>query len=327
MINEKFSLKPVKKELEKLLGKEIYFAEDIIGEDAKNKCNNLKDGEVVLLENLRFKKEEEENDENFSKDLASLAEIYVNDAFGTAHRAHSSTEGVTKYLPAVAGFLMEKEIRYLKNALDDPEKPFIAILGGKKVEDKIEVIMSLLDKVDTLLIGGAMAFTFINTLGYEVGKSIVEKEKSNLVLNIFRKAKEKNVKIILPVDVKVADSLESDDVLTVPTNAMPKDKMGLDIGEKTVLLFLNEIAKATTVFWNGPMGAFEKENFAGGTKEIAEGLADLNGLTIVGGGDSAAAVKKWNLEDKFSHVSTGGGASLELIEGKNLPGLNALLDK
>lgn len=326
-INEKYSLKPVKEELEKLLGKEIYFAENIVGEDVKNKALSLNDGEIMLLQNLRFKKEEEENDDEFSKELASLAEIYVNDAFGTAHRAHSSTYGVCKYLPSYAGFLMEKEIVYLKNAILDPERPFLAILGGKKVEDKINVIMSLLDKVDTLLIGGAMAFTFIYHLGYNVGTSIAEKDKKELVLNIFRKAKEKNVKIILPVDIKVAENLDSNEFENVKTNEMPDGKMGLDIGENTILLFLNEIAKAKTVFWNGPMGAFEKENFANGTKKIAEGLSDLNGITIVGGGDSSAAVKKWNLEDKFSHVSTGGGASLELIEGKELPGLKAILDK
>lgn len=317
---------PVKNELEKLLGKDLKFGEDIVGPKTKEIVDGLKDGEVVLLENLRFKKEEEENDENFSKELASLAEIYVNDAFGTAHRAHSSTAGVAKFLPAVSGFLMEKEIIYLKNALDDPERLYIAILGGKKVSDKIEVILSLLDKVDVLLIGGAMAFTFINTLGYNTGKSIVE-DKKDLVLDIFRKAKEKNVRIVLPIDVKMAENVDSKEYVNVPTSSMREDLMGLDIGEKTIMLFLNEIAKAKTVFWNGPMGAFENEVFEDGTKKIAEGLSDLNGITIVGGGDSAAAIKKFKLEDKVSHVSTGGGASLELIEGKELPGLKALLDK
>lgn len=326
-VKEEYSLLPVKNELEKLLGKEIMFAKDIVGDEAQELSNNLKNGEILLLENLRFKKEEEENDEEFSKSLASLAEIFVNDAFGTAHRAHSSTEGVTKFMPAVAGFLMEKEIRYLKNALDDPEKPFLAILGGKKVSDKINVILSLLDKVDTLLIGGAMAYTFINTLGYNVGTSIVEEDKKDLVLSIFRKAKERNVKIILPIDIKVSDSVDSNSFETYPSSAMPEGKMGLDIGEKTILLFASEIAKAKTVFWNGPMGLFEKDAFSEGTKKVAEVLADLNGITIIGGGDSAAATKKYGLEDKFSHVSTGGGASLELIEGKALPGVESLLDK
>lgn len=325
-VKEEFSLKVVKDELERLLGKEVKFGEDIVGEESKKIADNLQNGDVMLLENLRFKKEEEENDEEFSKKLASLAEVFVNDAFGTAHRAHSSTAGVAAFLPAVSGFLMEKEIKYLKNALDDPERPYLAILGGKKVSDKIQVIYALLDKVDTLLIGGAMAFTFINVLGYKVGTSIVEDEKE-LVLSIFRKAKEKNVKIILPIDVKVAENLDSKEYETVLSSNMPDGKMGLDIGEKTILLFMSEIAKAKTVFWNGPMGAFEKENFSEGTRKIAEGLAELNGITIVGGGDSAAAVKKYGLEDQFSHVSTGGGASLKLIEGKDLPGLTALLDK
>lgn len=325
-VKEEYSLKVVKDELERLLGKEVKFGQDIVGEESKKIAESLQNGEVMLLENLRFKKEEEENDEEFSKKLASLAEVFVNDAFGTAHRAHSSTAGVAAFLPAVSGFLMEKEIKYLKNALDDPERPYLAILGGKKVSDKIQVIYALLDKVDTLLIGGAMAFTFINVLGYKVGTSIVEDEKE-LVLSIFRKAKEKNVKIILPIDVKVAENLDSKEHETVLSSNMPEGKMGLDIGEKTILLFMSEIAKAKTVFWNGPMGAFEKENFAEGTRKIAEGLAELNGITIVGGGDSAAAVKKYGLEDQFSHVSTGGGASLKLIEGKDLPGLTALLDK
>lgn len=325
-VKEEYSLRVVKDELERLLGKEVKFGKDIVGEESKKIAESLQNGDVMLLENLRFKKEEEENDEEFSKKLASLAEVFVNDAFGTAHRAHSSTAGVAAFLPAVSGFLMEKEIKYLKNALDDPERPYLAILGGKKVSDKIQVIYALLDKVDTLLIGGAMAFTFINVLGYKVGTSIVEDEKE-LVLSIFRKAKEKNVKIILPIDIKVAENLDSKEHETVLSSNMPEGKMGLDIGEKTILLFMSEIAKAKTVFWNGPMGAFEKENFAEGTRKIAEGLAELNGITIVGGGDSAAAVKKYGLEDQFSHVSTGGGASLKLIEGKDLPGLTALLDK
>lgn len=325
---EEFSLKPVAKELSRLLGKDVVMANDVIGPDAKNKAENLKNGEIMLLENVRFHREETDNDPNFSKELASFGEIFVNDAFGTAHRAHASTEGVTKYLPAVSGFLIEKELKFLGEALNNPERPFIAILGGAKVSDKIGVIDSLLEKVDTLMIGGGMAYTFFKAQGYEVGNSLCEPDKCDLALKLMEKAKEKNVKFMLPIDTKIGKEFKPDtESKTVGWKEIPEGWEGFDIGEKTIEMFKEELKNAKTVIWNGPLGLFEFDQFAIGTNEIAKDLATLNATTIIGGGDSAAAVEKAGLGDKMTHISTGGGASLEFLEGKKLPGIEALMDK
>ncbi len=323
----KYSLKPVKEELERLLNHEIILAKDVIGEDAKTKVNNMKYGDIVLLENVRFEKGEKENSDEMSKELSNFGEIYVNDAFGTAHRAHSSTAGITKYLPAYAGFLMKEEIEYLKTVINDPERPFLAILGGAKVSDKLAVIYSLLDKVDEILIGGGMVFTLFKAMGYNIGKSLVEEDRIEDAKNIIKKAEEKNIKLVLPVDVVVTDSIESNTYKTVNIDQIPNDLMGVDIGEKTIENMGKEISKAMTIIWNGPLGVFEYVNFAKGTKKIAEKIADTDCVSIVGGGDSAAAVKQLGLEKEFSHISTGGGATLELLEGKKLPGVESLLDK
>lgn len=325
--DEKYSLKPVKEELERLLNHEVVLAKDVIGEDAKTKVNNMKYGDIVLLENVRFEKGEKENSDEMSKALSSFGEIYVNDAFGTAHRAHSSTAGVAKYLPAYAGFLMKEEIEYLKTVINDPERPFLAILGGAKVSDKLAVIYSLLDKVDEILIGGGMVFTLFKAMGYNIGKSLVEEDRIEDAKNIIKKAEEKNIKLVLPVDVVVTDSIESNTYKTVNIDQIPDDLMGVDIGEKTIENMGKEISKAMTIIWNGPLGVFEYVNFANGTKKIAEKIADTDCVSIVGGGDSAAAVKQLGLEKEFSHISTGGGATLELLEGKKLPGVESLLDK
>ena len=324
-----FSLAPVAKELSKLLGKEVIMAKDVIGEDAENKANNLKDGEILLLENVRFHREETDNDPEFAKKLASYAEIFVNDAFGTAHRAHASTEGVTKFLPAVSGFLIEKELEFLGNALENPKRPFVAILGGAKVSDKIGVIDSLLEKVDTLMIGGGMAYTFFKAQGYEVGNSLCEVDKCDLALELMEKAKNKGVKMLLPVDTKVGKEFKPDtESKTVAWTEIPEGWEGFDIGEKTIEMFEKELDNAKTVIWNGPVGLFEFDQFAIGTNAIAQKLATLSdAVTIIGGGDSAAAVEKAGLANKMSHVSTGGGASLEFLEGKKLPGIEALMDK
>ncbi|MBO4293269.1 MAG: phosphoglycerate kinase [Clostridia bacterium] len=323
-----FSLKPVAKELSKILGKEVVMAEDVIGEDAKTKAANLKSGELMLLENVRFHKEETDNDEAFAKELASMAEVYVNDAFGAAHRAHASTAGVAKFLPAVSGFLIEKELECLGDAINNPERPFVAILGGAKVSDKIGVIDSLLEKVDTLLIGGGMAYTFFKAQGYNVGNSICELDKLDLAKAAMEKAKEKGVKLILPVDTKIGKEFKPDtESKTVAWTEIPDDWEGFDIGEKTIEIFSEEIKKAKTVIWNGPVGLFEFPQFSVGTNAIARVLATIDAKTIIGGGDSAAAVKKAGLEDKMTHISTGGGASLEFLEGKKLPGIECLLDK
>jgi len=323
-----FSLKPVANELSKILGKEVIMAEDVIGEDAKTKAANLKSGEIMLLENVRFHKEETDNDEGFAKDLASLAEVYVNDAFGAAHRAHASTAGVAKFLPAVSGFLIEKELECLGDAINNPERPFVAILGGAKVSDKIGVIDSLLEKVDTLLIGGGMAYTFFKAQGYEVGNSICELDKLDLAKEAMAKAKAKGVNLVLPVDTKVGKEFKPDtESKTVAWTEIPADWEGFDIGEKTIEIFSEEIKKAKTVIWNGPVGLFEFPQFSVGTNAIARVLATIDAKTIIGGGDSAAAVKKAGLEDKMTHISTGGGASLEFLEGKKLPGIECLLDK
>ena len=324
-----FSLAPVAKELSKQLNMNVFMAKDVIGEDACKKAEKLNNGEILLLENLRFHREETDNDPEFAKKLASFGEIFVNDAFGTAHRAHASTEGVTKFLPAVSGFLIEKELEFLGNALENPKRPYVAILGGAKVSDKIGVIDSLLEKVDTLMIGGGMAYTFFKAQGYSVGDSLCEEDKCDLALELMAKAKEKGVKMLLPIDTKIGKEFKADtESKTVAWTDIPDGWQGLDIGEKTIEMFRKELNNAKTIVWNGPLGLFEFEQFAVGTDAIAHKLANLSdAVTIVGGGDSAAAVEKAGLASKISHVSTGGGASLEFLEGKKLPGIEALLDK
>ena len=327
-VKPEYSLKPVAKELSKLLGKEVIMANDVIGEDATTKAENLKEGEIMLLENVRFHREETDNDPEFAKKLASMAEIFVNDAFGTAHRAHASTTGIADYIPGVAGFLIEKELKFLGNAINNPERPFVAILGGAKVSDKIGVIDSLLDKVDTLMIGGGMAYTFFKAQGYNVGNSLCEVEKTDLALQAMEKAKSKGVKLLLPIDTKVGKEFKPDtESKTVAWTEIPDEWEGFDIGEKTIEMFKNELQSAKTVIWNGPLGLFEFDQFAIGTNEIAKTLANLDATTIIGGGDSAAAVTKAGLADKMTHISTGGGASLEFLEGKKLPGIECLQDK
>ena len=328
-VKKEFSLAPVAKRLKELLpGVNIYFASDCIGEEAERKAAALKEGEILLLENLRFHKEEEKNDPEFAKKLASLAEIYVNDAFGTVHRAHASTAGVAAYLPAVAGFLIGKELSIMGGALENPERPFVAILGGAKVADKIGVITNLLNKCDTLLIGGGMAYTFFKAMGYEIGDSLLDAESIDLAKQLMETAKEKGVKLLLPVDTVVAKAFAADaEHMTVASNAIPAGWQGLDIGEKTRELFAAEIKNAKTVIWNGPMGVFEFPEFAKGTEAVAKACAECGGTTIIGGGDSASAVKKLGYADKMTHISTGGGASLEFLEGKVLPGVAALNDK
>lgn len=326
--NIKYSLAPVAKRLSELLGKNVALATDVIGESAKALSNNLKEGEVMLLENVRFHKEEEANDMGFSKSLAELADLYVNDAFGTAHRAHASTEGITKYLPGVCGFLIKKEIEVMGTALSNPARPFSAILGGKKVSDKINVINNLLDKVDTLIIGGGMAYTFLKAKGYEIGDSICEEDKIDLAKELMEKAKHKGVNLLLPIDTVVAKEFSADsEFKVVPANEIPAGWQGLDIGPETIELFENELKNMKTVVWNGPMGVFEFDQFAKGTNEIARMLGTLDAITIIGGGDSAAAIEKGGYADKMTHISTGGGASLEFLEGKDLPGIACLLVK
>ena len=328
-VKKEFSLAPVAKELSKLLGKEVKLASDIIGDSAKELTANMKNGEIVLLENVRFDAREEANDKEFAKELASLAEVYVNDAFGTAHRAHASTAGVAEFLPAVAGFLMEKEINFLGTTLENPRRPFVAILGGKKVSDKIGVIDSLLEKVDTLLIGGAMAYTFFKAMGYEVGNSICEPDKTDLALETMEKAKNKGVKMLLPVDTIVGKEFDPNtESKNVKYTEIPEGWEGFDIGPETIEMFKNELAVAKTVIWNGPLGLSEFKKFAVGTDTIAKFLGDMEDVTtIIGGGDSAAAIERMGIGDKFTHISTGGGASLEFLEGKKLPGVECLLNK
>jgi len=326
------SLAPCAKRLSELLKKPVALAKDCVGPEVEAQAKALKDGEVLLLENLRFHAEEEANDTAFAKQLADLGELYVNDAFGTAHRAHASTEGVTRFLsPCAAGFLMLKELEYLGKALESPERPFVAILGGAKISGKIEVIENLLNKVDALLIGGGMMYTFYKAKGFEVGKSLLEAEKVELARSVMEEAKEKGRRFTLPVDVLVADSLEpTAQTNVVAATAIPADWFGVDIGPESIKAFTAEIQKAKTVIWNGPMGIFETEPFARGTLAIAAALAEATKrdvTTIVGGGDSAAAMAKAGLEDQVSHVSTGGGASLEFLEGKTLPGVAALTEK
>ena len=327
-VNPKYSLKPVAEELSKLLGKEVKLAKDVIGPDAEKLTSNMKNQDVVLLENVRFHKEEEKNDPEFAKKLASFAEIYVNDAFGTAHRAHSSTAGVADYLPAVSGFLIEKELEFLGKALENPERPFVAILGGAKVSDKIGVIENLLEKVDTLMIGGGMAYTFYKALGHDIGTSICEEDKIDLAKTILEKAKQKNVKLLLPLDNHVSSEYSNDgEDKFVDKEEIPDGFMGLDIGPRTIEAFKESIKTAKTVLWNGPLGVTEFPKFAEGTRAIANALAQSQAVTIIGGGDSAAAIEKMGLADKMTHISTGGGASLEFLEGKVLPGIDCLNDK
>ena len=328
-VKPEFSLAPVAKELSKLLGKEVKLAKDVIGENAKELTSNMKNGDIVLLENVRFDPREEKNDPEFSKELASMAEVFVNDAFGTSHRAHSSTAGIAEYLPAVSGFLIEKELKFLGSALENPERPFVAILGGKKVSDKIGVINSLLEKVDTLMIGGAMAYTFFKAQGYNVGNSICELDKLDLAKELMEKAEKKGVKLMLPIDTKLGKEFDPNtETKTVSWTEIPDGWEGFDIGEKTIELYKNELKNAKTVIWNGPVGLFEFDTFAIGTNEIAKTLSEMTDCTtIIGGGDSAAAVEKAGLAEKFTHISTGGGASLEFLEGKKLPGIECLMNK
>ncbi len=326
--NMKYSLKPIAKRLSELLGKKVHMADDVIGDSAKSLAASLREGDVMLLENVRFHKEEEANDMAFSKALAELADVYVNDAFGTAHRAHASTEGVAKYLPAVCGYLIQKEINVMGKALNNPVRPFVAILGGKKVSDKINVITNLIDKVDELLIGGGMAYTFFKAKGYEIGKSICEDDKVELAKELMEKAAHKGVKLLLPIDNVVATEFSNDaESKVVASNEIPADWEGVDIGPETVKLYGDALKNAKTVIWNGPMGVFEFDKFAVGTNEIAKILGGLDAITIIGGGDSAAAIEKGGFADKMTHISTGGGASLEFLEGKELPGIACLLDK
>ena len=328
--NPKFTLEPVAKRLSGLLKKEVVFAKDnnVVSEKVKETISKMKDGDVALLENTRFRKEEEKNGENFAKELASLGDLYINDAFGTSHRAHASNVGISKELPSAVGYLVEKEIKVMGKALENPERPFVAILGGAKVSDKIGVIENLLNKVDAILIGGGMAYTFLKAQGYEIGTSILEEDKLDLAKELLKKAEEKDVKLLLPIDVVVAKEFKNDtEFKTVKIDSIPFDMMGLDIGKETIKLFSEEIKDAKTVVWNGPMGVFEMENFKKGTEAIGRAMADSNAITIVGGGDSASAVEKAGLGNKMTHISTGGGASLEFLEGKALPGIAAIEDR
>ncbi len=328
--NPKYSLAPVAKKLSELLNKDVIFAKDdkVVSDNVKEIVANMKEGDVVLLENTRFRKEEEKNEESFAKELASLGDLYINDAFGTSHRAHASNVGVSNWLPSAVGYLVEKEISIMGKALENPERPFVAILGGAKVSDKIGVIKNLLNKVDTILIGGGMAYTFLKAQGYEIGKSILEEDKLDLANELLKEAEKRGVKLLLPVDVVVAKEFKNDtEFKTVSVENIPADMMGMDIGEETIKLFTEEIKKAKTIVWNGPMGVFEMENFKKGTYAIARAMAESDAITIVGGGDSAAAVEKAGFAEKMTHISTGGGASLEFLEGKELPGIAAISDK
>ena len=349
-VKKEFSLSPVAKRLTELLGVQVKLAEDVTGESAKELSNNMQDGEVILLENVRFDAREEKNEESMSKELANLCDgIYVNDAFGTAHRAHSSTEGVSHFVDAsVAGFLMEKEIKFLNGILENPEKPFLAILGGAKVSDKIGVIENLLNKVDEILIGGGMAYTFLKANGAEIGESLCEEDKIEEAKNIMKKAEEAGVKLLLPLDTVVAPTLTVSDEeeldkkekqkqffkflevsqeKVVPSNQIPSNWQGCDIGPRTIEMFAQELKDKKTILWNGPLGICELEKFSVGTEKIAEAIASVKATSVVGGGDSVAAIKKLGLEDNFTHISTGGGASLELLEGKELPGVACLNNK
>ena len=324
---QSLSLAPVAKRLSELLGREVLFATDIVGEDAKAKAAALKPGEILLLENLRFDKREEKNDPEFAKERASMAEVYVSDAFGTVHRAHASTAGVAAYLPAVSGFLIGKELDIMGKALDDPKRPFVAVLGGAKVSDKINVINNLLEKADTIIIGGGMAYTFKKAEGYTIGKSLLEEDKLDYAREMMQKAEAKGVKFLLPVDNLCAAEFSASAKPVLEEQNIPNELMGMDIGPKAIEAFSDAVKGAGTVVWNGPMGVFEFPAFAGGTKAMAKALAESGAITIVGGGDSAAAVEQLGYADKMTHISTGGGASLEFLEGKELPGVACLLDK
>ena len=325
------SLAPVAKRLSEMLGQEVKFAADdcVVGENAKKAAAEMKDGEVILLQNTRYRKEETKNEENFSKELASLAEIFVNDAFGTAHRAHCSTVGAGEFLEEKAcGYLIQKELKFLGNAVENPERPFVAILGGAKVSDKLGVINNLLDKVDTLIIGGGMGYTFLKALGHEVGNSLLEEDRIDYVKDMMKKAEEKGVKLLLPIDITYAKQYgENETPIISEGRDIPADHEGLDMGPKTAVLYAEEIKNAKTVVWNGPMGVFEFKNFAKGTESVAKAMAETDAVTIIGGGDSAAAVNQMGFGDKMTHISTGGGASLEFLEGKELPGIACLDNK
>ncbi|MGI6734375.1 MAG: phosphoglycerate kinase [Anaerovoracaceae bacterium] len=326
----KYSLQPVAERLSSILGQDVQFLSkpQVVTDEIRECAAWLKPGQILLLENVRFRKEETKNDPSFSKELAELADIFVNDAFGSAHRAHCSTTGIAEYLPGVSGFLMEKELEFLGDTVENPKRPFLAIMGGAKVSDKIPVIENLLKKVDVLIIGGGMAYTFLKAQGYEIGKSLLEEDMMEMALSLLAKAKEQGVTLLLPVDVLAAKEFSNDaEAAYYDIHRMPSDRLGLDIGEKTANLFKSEIEKAATIVWNGPMGVFEMPNFAKGTKAIAEAMAVSEGTTVIGGGDSAAAVRQFGLADKMTHISTGGGASLEFLEGKVLPGVAALQDK
>ena len=326
--NMKYSLAPVAARLSELLGQEVIMASDVIGEDAKAKAAALKPGQVMMIENVRFHKEEEKNDPDFSRELASMAEIFVNDAFGTAHRAHSSTAGVAEYLPAVSGYLVQKEVSIMGKALSDPKRPFVAILGGAKVSDKIGVINNLIEKVDTLIIGGGMAYTFFRAMGNTTGTSICEADKLDLARDLMAKAREKGVNFLLPVDNIIGREYKADTTfMRIYSDSIPDGWMGLDIGEKTQELYSKSIEGAGTVVWNGPMGVSEWDNFASGTIAVAKAVAESGAISIIGGGDSAAAVEKLGYAEKMTHISTGGGASLEFLEGLELPGIACLQDK
>ena len=325
--NMKYSLAPAALRLSELLGRPVKMAKDVIGEDADSTVASLKEGEVCLLENLRFHNEEEKNDPDFAKKLSGYGDIYVNDAFGTAHRAHASTEGVAHYLPAVSGFLIEKELKFLGGAVEHPDRPFVAILGGAKVSDKIGVINNLLEKVDVLIVGGGMAYTFIKAQGGEIGKSLLEADRLEYALEMIEKAKAKGVKLLLPEDSVAADAYSNDaNIQVVDSYKIPEGYLGLDIGPKAQKAFAEAIRGAKTVVWNGPMGVSEMSNFAAGTVAVAKAMAESEAVTIIGGGDSAAAVVQLGFGDKMSHISTGGGASLEFLEGLELPGVAALND-
>ena len=325
-----FSLAPVAKRLSELLGKEVKFvpSDVVVDDNVRKAAADLKAGEAMLIENVRYRAEETKNDPGFAKDLASLGDIFVQDAFGTAHRAHSSTTGIADYIPAVSGFLIEKELKFLGEAVNNPKRPFAAVMGGAKVKDKIPVITNLLDKVDILIVGGGMAYTFFKSQGYSIGTSLLDEEGLNLAADILKLAAEKGVKFMLPVDVVCADEFANDSPHdTYDIDEIPDNRMGLDIGEETIKLFTDALKASKTVVWNGPMGVFEMDNFAVGTKAIAECLAEIDATTVIGGGDSAAAVAKFGLADKMTHISTGGGASLEFLEGIELPGIAIIEDK
>lgn len=325
-----FTLKPVADRLSELLGKKVHFnsVPEVVNQSIADEAAALKEGEVMLLENVRFRKEETKNEPGFAKELASLGDLFVNDAFGTAHRAHCSTAGVADHLPAVSGFLIEKEVKFLGDTMENPQRPFVAIMGGAKVGDKIPVIENLLKKVDTLVIGGGMSYTFFKAMGLEIGTSILDEESLELAGSLLKQAEEKGVKILLPVDVVCAREFDNNsEKTTCSREAIPADQMGMDIGPDSIKLINEEVQNAKTVVWNGPMGVFEMPNFAEGTKKVAEGLANSSAATIIGGGDSAAAVEQFGYADKMTHISTGGGASLEFLEGKVLPGIAILEDK